>query len=802
LAEVVATLGEPRLTAMLGGALTPSGAWSVVTAEDIRRIAQDVISRVQADRATWQLWHVSAEALRSRSVPLAELDATLKAVVACALDECSVVLARPDLVMVPEPLRRSDGNSVYTVAGSQLYTSRAVLAAEQLLLAQAQRVDGRLVNQSAIEMALLEATANGLVLNRGQVAFVRELAGSGVRLQLALAPAGTGKTTALQVLARAWQEDGGHIIALAPSAAAARLLADATNSPADTLAKALHELNVGRLSLDDGTLVLVDEAGMANTPDLARLVDHAVNAGASVRLVGDDRQLAAIGAGGILRDLAETTGAVSLDTAVRFSDPNEAAAALGIRDGSPTSLDFYTDNGRVQVGDENTAGLSAYAAWAADRAAGRDSLLIAATRDQVTALNAKARADRLRGDGAVGREAELTDGTRASAGDAIITRHNDRRLRMTATDWVKNGDRWTVRTVHEDGAVTAVHRDTGRQVPLPAQYVAEHVALGYAVTIHAAQGATADTCHTVLTGTECREQLYVALSRGRDANHLHVALPGAADEHAPIRRDSVIPPTATDLLQRILDHEQTARSATTETRAAAAPSRQLRDAVERYTDSLSRAPVVPEATPAGPAPLPWLPPVPACADETWCSYLEARAQQITGLADEIVREIVRGQSSGAYINRMDRFGQSHNALWRITHPETTASDLTQREQLYLRHLEERRAALHSNSGDPRPHERRWLPLVAAIDKETAAAPGSPALARHLTEAFRMGVDVDRRLPGLFAGHVSLADVMKAVDELTANEKRKWDAPAGTPEQIRHVHSFDHNVGRSFEPPRL
>jgi len=38
----------------------------------------------------------------------------------------------------------------------------------------------------------------------------------------------------------------------------------------------------------------------------------------------------------------------------------------------------------------------------------------------------------------------LADGNRASVGDVIITRTNNRRLRLTAIDWVKNGDRWTL----------------------------------------------------------------------------------------------------------------------------------------------------------------------------------------------------------------------------------------------------------------------------------------------------------------------------------------------------------------------
>jgi conjugative relaxase-like TrwC/TraI family protein len=738
--------------------------------EDIRDLAQRVVDRVQADRATWQRWHVTAETqrqLRRLPIPPAELAAAFAQVVASALDECSIALPRPGEPIEPDALRRSDGASVYTVAGSQLFTSRTVLAAEQSLLAAGNTLDGQRVTESAIEMALLEATANGLVLNDGQIGFVRALAGSGARLQVALAPAGTGKTTALKVLAGAWAEDGGRIVALAPSAAAARLLGQATGTDADTLAKQLQLLDTASSALDRRTLVLVDEAGLASTPDLARLMAHAIDAGASVRLIGDDRQLAAIGAGGILRDLAETTGAVTLTAAVRFTDADEATAALGIRDGAPDALDFYLDHGRVHVGDQHTAATSAYKAWHADRAAGKDALLLAATRDQVSALNARARADRLAAAGEpVDRELPLADGTAVSAGDAIITRHNDRRLGITATDWVKNGDRWTVATVLDGGHLRVVHRDTGRYVTLPANYVAEHVALGYAVTIHGAQGSTADTCHTVLTGTECREQLYVALSRGRHANHVHVVTPGAADDHAAIRSDSLIPPTATDVLRRVLDREESARSASTAARAVTDPTRQLQTAVERYSDSVALAPSTSGAPPTHPAPLPWLPPVPACDDDTWRTYLAARSGQIVELADEITRRINARANLGSVVNRRDPTYLTHTAIWTATHPGDDRNALSEREQLYERHLQERRLAIHDRAHDDR---RRWLPLVSAIDAAAVRAPEYAELARALTSAFDRRLDVDRLLPQLLAKH----DYARAIAELDNRGHQSW-----------------------------
>ena len=466
-----------------------------------------------------------------------------------------------------------------------------MLDAEARLVTAAGRSDGRRADPAVLELALLGATANGTELNPGQGQLVRDLADSGMRVQLAIAPAGTGKTTALAALARAWTASGGEVLGLAPSAVATAGLREAVGSPCDTVAKLVWALNTGDRpdwvsGIGPGTLVIVDEAGMAGTLDLTVVVDHVLARGGSVRLVGDDRQLAAVAAGGVLTEIAATHGAVTLTQLVRFTDPAEAAATVAVRNGDTTAVGFYLDAGRVYVGDATICAEHAYTAWAADRTRGVDALLLAATRDTVTALNARARTDRLAAHGTpTGREVALADGTRASAGDPIITRANDRRLPLGAADWVKNGDRWTITTVHEGGSIAVTHTGSGRHVRLPAGYVADHVQLGYATTVHGAQGVTADTCHTVLTGTESRQLLYVALSRGRTANHLYLTTVSDGDPHSIITPAAVHPPTATDLLIAMLDRDGTQTSATSARRALDDPAEQLHAAAARYADA-------------------------------------------------------------------------------------------------------------------------------------------------------------------------------------------------------------------------
>jgi hypothetical protein len=121
------------------------------------------------------------------------------------------------------------------------------------------------IDESAVDLALLEMAANGTALDVGQAALVRQMCTSGARLQLAIAPAGAGKTTAMRALTLAWTEDGGQVIGLATSAAAAAVLAEQTSIRTDTLAKLTWSLDHGNLpdwaaAVGPSTLVIIDEA--------------------------------------------------------------------------------------------------------------------------------------------------------------------------------------------------------------------------------------------------------------------------------------------------------------------------------------------------------------------------------------------------------------------------------------------------------------------------------------------------------------------------------------------------------------
>ena len=166
-------------------------------------------------------------------------------------------------------------------------------------------------------------------------------------------------TTAMRALAQAWRDDGGTVLGLAPSAVAAAVLRTEISTDSqvhcDTLAKLIDSLARRRLppwadAVDQRTLVIIDEAGMAATTDLARAIEWIIRRGGTVRLIGDDQQLASVASGGILRDLAETHGAVAPLEVIRFRDPAEGAASLALRDGHPVAFGYYLDRPSLGLG--------------------------------------------------------------------------------------------------------------------------------------------------------------------------------------------------------------------------------------------------------------------------------------------------------------------------------------------------------------------------------------------------------------------------------------------------------------------
>ncbi|MBA8792849.1 conjugative relaxase-like TrwC/TraI family protein [Friedmanniella endophytica] len=577
--EAERVLGTPGISAAIESAAL--GHRADRSAVDVDALADAVLNVLASERSTWAIHHVRAEAHRqSRWATTDDRDGLVEQIAKLATaPDRSIRIETPRAVAEPAELRRADGLSVFVEHGSARFTTRTILDAEERIVTAARKRDAITLDRDIVRAAVDRAGTGSRRLNDGQRALVRSFCLSGRRAQLALAPAGAGKTTAMRAVADAWSAAGHEVIALAPSAAAADVLASEIGVPADTAAKFDHD----RPDVRPGTLILVDEAGMTGTLVLDRLVARAGAAGAVVRLVGDDQQLGAVEAGGVIRQIAHDVGAVRMEQVVRFADSAEAAVTLQVRRGDVRAIAFYLAKDRVVAGTTETVPDAAYVAWLTDLDAGRDSLLLAPSASQVTALNARARADRVLAGKVAADGVALRDGTVAGVGDHITTRRNERLLLVhSGRDWVKNGDSWRVEQVGDDGTVTAVHRRHRGQVTLPADYVGAQVELDYARTIRRSQGLTVDRAHLLVDPRMAREDLYVGLTRARESTRLYVAImtePGP--DHLP-----EVSGSAADVLRGVLARTGVELSAAETIRESLAAAGDLRRMAVEYEHAL------------------------------------------------------------------------------------------------------------------------------------------------------------------------------------------------------------------------
>jgi len=430
------------------------------------------------------------------------------------------------------------------------YATQQVLTAEGRILALADR--GRRGGYGQVPLNDLRPQARTLGLDAGQYLALWELAGRGDFLSVLTAPAGAGKTRTLGAATAAWQQAGYRVVGLAPSARAAAELAEATGGKADTLAKWLHTHD--RLAqipayaperawaaLDDRTVLIVDEASMASTLDVDRLITLAAEKAAKVVLVGDPAQIGVInGPGGMLAALAHTGHASSLDRIHRFTQAWERTATLALRTGDRAVLPVYQAEGRIHAcPDSDTALDGVFTHWSTAKGEGLDVLMLARTRQDVDALNTRARAAAVTNGHITGPT--VTAGEREwQGGDLLRTRRNNRQLAL-GDSHVRNGDRFRVLgpgptgtgsgTAGGPGLIVEDLAGRGRTI-LPAEYLAQYCEYGWASTVDSAQGATADLGIVLVRPGMDREHLYVAMTRGRFGNHAYITPdPALDDEH-------------------------------------------------------------------------------------------------------------------------------------------------------------------------------------------------------------------------------------------------------------------------------
>jgi conjugative relaxase-like TrwC/TraI family protein len=572
---------------------------------DIANAALDVVS---AKRPTFSRANVQAEVFRQmqgvRFSEPAERILTATRATDLAVNQ-ALLITTPNLHRTPRFLLRANGTSKFQGTGHFLYTSTTLLDAEARLLDAGQRLDAAVVSSATVAAVAERRLPNRtFTLSIDQARAVEQITTSGRVLDVLVGPAGTGKSTAMAGLRAAWElEHGaGSVTGLAPSAAAAEVLADDMGIDTDNLAKWLYEhrqhgqrtrelgdlrekarlialagrvpnarLHEGirrreealaRWTLRADQLVVVDEASLASTFALDELMSAALDARAKVVLVGDGAQLSSVDAGGMFRTLVRDRGedAPTLVDVRRFKAAWEREAGLAVRNGTSSALATYSTHGRISDGTRDEMLDALYEAWKTDTDRGLHSLMLASDTATVNELNGRARTERVASGAVIEEGVDVAGAMTAGANDLVVTRENNRRL-TTGNSWVKNGDEWIVSATHADGSMTVTRVSGNGSVVLPARYVAENVELAYASTAHRAQGRTVDTAHAFASPTTTREVLYVALTRGSNANHLYVDTHYDPDPSTGHEGLSEVP-SALEVLAGVLRHEGSDVSAT------------------------------------------------------------------------------------------------------------------------------------------------------------------------------------------------------------------------------------------------
>ncbi|SBS77468.1 ATP-dependent exoDNAse (Exonuclease V) alpha subunit-helicase superfamily I member-like protein [uncultured Mycobacterium sp.] len=445
--------------------------------------------------------------------------------------------------------------------GHELFTVDAVIAEEERVF--------EMIDEQDTRTRLDVRTEDLGDLSADQARAIRNIAHSPYLVQPLQAPAGAGKTHSLKVLRAAAHRAGKEVLVLAPTGKAVdEAMRDEAGDRGLTVDKALKLIAADQLQIDRRTVIIVDEASMVGTPDLKKLLACATVGRAKMVLVGDAYQLAPVKKrGGMFEHLSDDLPwSQRLGEVWRMRSAEERDVSLALRSGHGNRLrkavGWYRNQGRLHTGDPIAMADDATNAYIDARAAGKDAAIICDRWEIADAINRKLHGHYTQAAAAAAARDGAAPAARAAtvrvardqdvcAGDIIISRNNDATIEVTRgpqhqrgdrVDQVRNGNRWRVAAVDPaSGQLLAERLTDSARVVFEGEYLREHVTLGYATTLHAAQGITVGSstregaCFTVLSDQASRAMAYVGMTRGKDENHAFIYQPitGESDhEHS------------------------------------------------------------------------------------------------------------------------------------------------------------------------------------------------------------------------------------------------------------------------------
>ena len=424
---------------------------------------------------------------------------------------------------VEEFLRSSpDIVALAEVSGEKRFTTKEMLELERAILSGAGRLRGL---EHVVSGERLKAVLETRASIRDEQRAALEHITSGGSIALVSGMAGTGKTFMLAAAREAWEAEGLTVRGAALSAAAAKRLEAGSGTQSTTIHRLLWEEEQGQLTLGPKTVLVIDEAGMVGTRQMARLVALAESAGAKLVLVGDERQLQAIDAGGPFAALVKGLGAARLTEIRRQKEGWARDAVFEIAGGEASrALSRFQERGLFFVGkDRKDAVRQLVSDWTriASGQELKDTLVLTGTRLGATQVNRAIQGARWER-GELGSARVQVGGDSLHVGDRILFRRN--------AALVSNGDGGVVVELSEQDRTLTAKLDGGRRVTMDLDAYS-HIQLGYAATTHVAQGATIANCLVLVGGsTQDREAAYVQASRATDETRLYTDAATAGEE--------------------------------------------------------------------------------------------------------------------------------------------------------------------------------------------------------------------------------------------------------------------------------
>ncbi|MEJ8307995.1 Ti-type conjugative transfer relaxase TraA [Agrobacterium larrymoorei] len=457
------------------------------------------------------------------------------------------------------------------------YSTREMIGVEHAMAASSLRMTERNshgVSATTIEQALdrQDAILGGSGLTDEQRTAVRHIT-SPTQIAAVIGFAGAGKSTMLSAAREAWEAQGYRVHGAALAGKAAEGLTTSSGIPARTLASWEYGWSRGRNELGRNDILVIDEAGMVASRQLARFVAEAEKRGAKLVLVGDHEQLQAIGAGSPFRAIAERIGSVELtDIRRQKHDWQREASVAFATHRTAEGLQQYAERNSIRFAkDREQACAELIGDYLADRAQNPEGsrIALAHRRVNVRAINdgirerlqaegllakgdGQARSEQGYGDGLTNRELvyQTVNGKRAFApGDRIVLLENNCDLD------VKNGMLGTVEAVEPNALHLRLDGSSGgpndaRHLALPVKDY-QSFDHGYATTIHKAQGATVDRAFVMASSRMDRHLTYVAMTRHRDAVTLYAGRNELKD-----MKDMVASMGRSGVKETTLDYEQ------------------------------------------------------------------------------------------------------------------------------------------------------------------------------------------------------------------------------------------------------